>query len=219
MKTRLVSASLVSLLSVLSASAAPADDLAAAAKKLAAAANYSWTSTTEMANSQFPAMPVEGVAEKDGFTVVTRTFNDNKSQTVRKGTQVVMQNRDGDWMTGEEMRAQFAGGGGGGGGGGQRGGGGRGGFGGGTFGGAPNPVETIAALAAKIKELKSENGVLVATANGEEAAALLAPPGGRGGQGGGFAPKYSSVTVKFWLKDGALAKYSTHSIGTISTVA
>jgi len=216
MKTRLVSASFISLLSVLSAYAAPADDLAAAAKKLSAAANYSWTSTTEIANSQFPAMPVEGVAEKDGFTVVTRTFNDNKSQTVRKGTQVVMQNRDGDWMTGEEMRAQFAGGGGGGGGGGQRGGGGRGGFGGGMFGGVTNPAETVASLAAKIKELKSVDGALVATASGEEATALLAPAGGRGGQGGGFAPKYSSVTVKFWLKDGAVAKYTTHSVGTMT---
>jgi hypothetical protein len=57
--------------------AAPADDLAAAVKKLAAAPNYSWTTTTEMANSQFPAMPADGVAEKDGFSIVTRNFNGN----------------------------------------------------------------------------------------------------------------------------------------------
>ena len=210
-------------------SAAPVDDLAAAAQKLVDAPNYSWTSTTEIANSQFPAMPSEGVAEKGGFSVVTRTFNDNKSQTVRKGTEVVMQNRDGDWVTMEEMRAQFGGGqrsggapggaapGGAPAGGGQRGGG-RGGFGGGMFGGVANPAEGVAALAAKLKDLKLVDGALVGTATGTDAAALLAPAGGRGGQGGqgNFGPKYSSVTVKFWLKDGAVAKYSTHTVGTMT---
>ena len=198
--------------------AAPADDLAAAVKKLAAAPNYSWTTTTEMANSQFPAMPADGVAEKDGFSIVTRNFNGNSMQTVRKGTQVVTQNRDGDWMTAEDMRAQFAGGGGGNGGGrGNGGGGGRGGFGGGMFGVGANPAETVAALAGKITELKLVDGALVATATGEQAAALLAPAaggrGGQGGRGGGNGPQYSSVTASFWLKDGALAKCSLHTIG------
>lgn len=206
------------------AAATPADDLAAAAKKLSEAPNYSWTATTEMANSQFPAIPMEGAAEKGGFTVTTRTFNGNVSQTVRKGTELVMQNREGEWVTMEEMRAQFGGGQRGGGGGapgaapgstgGQRGGaGGRGGFGGGMFGGGGNPAEVVTGLAAKIKDLKTVDNVLVASASGEEAAALLTPTGGRGGPGG---PKYSSVTWKFWLKDGSLAKYSTHTVGTFS---
>ena len=43
------------------------------------------------------------------------------------------------------------------------------------------------------------------------AAALLAPAGTRVGQAPA-GPKYSSVTVKFWLKDGAVSKYSTHSV-------
>ena len=198
-------------------SAAPADDLADAAQKLADAPNYAWTATTEMANSPFPAMPLEGVAEKHGFTVTTRTFNGTTSQTVRKGTEVVMQNRDGDWMTLEELRAQFAGGapdGAGGQGGAQRGGG-RGGFGGGMLGGAGNPAEVLAAIAAKIKDLKVVDGALVATASGAAAAALLAPAGTRVGQAPA-GPKYSSVTVKFWLKDGAVSKYSTHSVATFT---
>ena len=140
--------------------AAPADDLAAAAKKLGDAANYSWTATTEIANSQFPAMPVEGQTEKGGLTVITRSFNGNAMQTVRKGDQMVMQNQEGAWMTMEEMRAQFANRGGGGapgaggapGGGGNRGGGGgRGGP--GMFGGGQaNPAEEVANLVAKIKD-------------------------------------------------------------------
>lgn len=221
---RLFAVSCVSSVLPVFSFAAPADDLAAAAKKLSDAPNLSWTSTTEMANSQFPTIPVEGATEKDGFTVITRKFNGNTTQTVRKGTQVVMQNRDGDWMTQEEMRAQFAGGGGGGGGGGgQRGGagGGRGGFGGGGMfgGGLPgNPANGVVDLAAKLKNLQEENGVLTATVTGEEAATLFAPANGAGGRGGqtNFAPKLSSITLKFWLKDGAVVKHSTHIIGTMT---
>lgn len=204
-------ASVLPLLAI-PAFAAPSADLATAAKKLADAPSYAWTSTTQIAHTDFPAMPSEGVTEKGGFTVTTRTFNGNSSQTVRKGTELVMQNRDGDWVTMEEMRAQFSGGQAGGGGG-QRGGG-RGGFGGGLFGGAANPAETLGQLAAKLKNLQAEGDTLTATVTGEEAATLLAPPGGRGGQGQG--PKYDSITVKFWLKDGAITQYSTHTLGTMT---
>jgi hypothetical protein len=206
------SATRLSTLFALAASlyAGPADDVTNAVKKLADAPNYSWTTTTEIANSQFPAMPSEGVAEKFGYSIVTRSFNGNTSQTVRKGEEVVMQNREGDWVTMEEMRAQFGGGNRGGGQGGQGGqgganrGGGRG-FGGGMFGGGGNlPAVTAASFATKLKNLKVEGDVIVGTASGDEASALLAMPGGRGGQG----PRYSLVEVKFWVKAGALVKYS-----------
>lgn len=216
-------ASRLSLLFALTSSlyAGPADDVTAAVKQLADAPNYSWTTTTEIANSQFPAMPSDGVAEKFGFSVVTRSFNGNTSQTVRKGEEVVMQNRDGDWVTMEEMRAQFGGGNRGGGQGGQggQGGGNRGGgrgFGGGMFGGGGSlPAATAANFATKLKNLKVDGDAIVGTASGEEASALLAMPGGRGGQGQG--PRYSLVEVKFWVKAGALVKYSVHSVGKFST--
>jgi len=202
--------------------AGPSDDVAAAVKKLADAPNYSWTTTMEIANSQFPAMPSEGVADKFGFSIVTRSFNGNTSQTVRKGEEVVMQNRDGDWVTMEEMRAQFGGGNRGGGqggqgtqGGGNRGGSGRG-FGGGLFGGGGNlPAVTAAHFATGLKNLKVDGDVITGTASGDEASALLAMPGGRGGQGQG--PRYSLVEVKFWVKAGALVKYSVHSVGKFNT--
>ena len=202
--------------------AAPTDDLAAAAKKRGDAANYSWTATTEIANSQFPAMPVEGQTEKGGLTVITRSFNGNAMQTVRKGDQMVMQNQEGAWMTMEEMRAQFAnrGGGGGGapggGGGGNRGGGGRGGFGFGG-GGQANPAEDVANLVAKIKDAKVVDGVLTATLSADDAAPFLTF-GGRGGGGGNPppAPTNASGSVKFWLKDGALVKYVVNVKGTVS---
>ncbi|MBI5767087.1 MAG: hypothetical protein HZA93_04780 [Verrucomicrobia bacterium] len=212
--------------------AGPADDAAAAAKKVAAAANYSWTATTEIANSQFPAMPVNGVTEKGGYTVITREFNGNAMQTVRKGEQVVSQNMEGAWMTMEEMRQQFANRGGGGGGqgagggnrgGGAGGGGGRG-FGGFGFGGGGqnNPAEDAANLAAKIKDAKLVDGAIAGTLSAEDAAPMLSfgGRGGRGGAGGGTpppAPKNVSASVKFWVKDGVLTKYVLNVKGTIAT--
>ncbi len=220
---KLLASSCAAALAVALAHAGPADDVAAAAKKLASAANYSWTATTEIANSQFPAMPVSGVAEKDGYTVITREFNGNTMQTVRKGDQFAMQNMQGEWMTMEEMRQQFAnrgGGGGGGGGGGNRGGGGRGAGGFGFGGGQPNPAEEAATLAAKIKDAKLVDGAIVGTLSAEDAAPMLTF-GGRGGRGGGGnpppAPKNVSASVKFWIKDGALVKFVVNVKGSVTT--
>ena len=198
--------------------ASPADDIAAAAKKLGDAPNYAWTVTTEFANSQFPVVPAEGVTEKGGYTVVTTSFNGNTRQTVRKGEQIAMQNRDGEWMTLEELRQQFAGAGGAGGGGAR--GGGRGGF--GMFGGGPQGdfAKDVANYATKLKDAKVVDGAIVGTLAAEDAAALLTF--GRGGRGGGDAPtppapKNASATVKIWLKDGAVAKYVINVKGSITT--
>lgn len=202
--------------------AGPGEDAAAAAKKLAGATNYGWTRTTEIANSQFPSMPVEGKAEKGGFTVTTASFNGNSFQTVRKGERFAMQNREGEWMTGEEMRQQFANGGGAGGGqGGQGGRGGRGGFGFGFGGGGQvNPAEEAAMLASKIKDAKVVDDAIVGTLSAEDVAPLLSfgGRGGRGGQGGQTppAPKNASGSVKFWVKDGALVKYVVTVKGTVT---
>ena len=153
-------------------------------------------------------MPSEGATEKGGYTVVTTTFNGNPRQTVRKGERVAMQNRDGEWMTMEEMRQQFAGGDGGGGGAGGRGAG-RGGF--GMFGGGAQIdfAKDITALATKIKD-----GVVTGTLAVEDVVTRLTF--GRGGQTPP-APKNPSGSVKFWLKEGALVKYAVHVKGTVTT--
>lgn len=198
------------------AHAGPADDAAAAAKKLAAAPNYSWSRTTEIANSQFPVTPLEGMTEKGGYTLTKMTFNENTFQTVSKGDKSVSQGQDGTWLTAEERREQFAarsGGGGGGGGGGR----GRGGF--GMFGGGAqvSPADDAASMAAKLKDAKMEDGVIVGTLSATDAAALLTF--GRGGRGGGEAPpppKNASGIAKFWVKDGALVKYAVTVKGTVS---
>lgn len=191
--------------------AAPADDIKAAAQKLAGAPSYAWTRTTEIANSQFPSMPSEGVTEKNGYTVTTVRFNENSFQTVRKGEQSVSQDREGNWLTAEERRAQFQNAGGGGGTGGR--GAGRGGF--GFFGGGaqPNPAEEIATLVGQAKNLKSADGAIVGELS-EEAVTQRLSFGGRGGNAP--APKNASGTLKVWLKDGAIAKYQVNVKGIVA---
>lgn len=210
MKTLVASSAVFALATALAAT--PADDLAAAAQKLAAAPNYSWTRTTEIPNTQFPTVPVEGRSEKGGYTVTTVTFNENTFQTVAKGGESVSQGQNGTWYTAEERRAQFAARGGGATGGGQPAAGrGRGGFNFGLFGGGAqaSPAEEASSLVAKVTDLKAEDNALVGTLGAAEAAALLTF-GGRGRAGGEPppAPKNSSGTVRFWLKDGALVKYA-----------
>lgn len=214
---------LTSALAAPFALAAPADDVAAAVKKIADAPNYSWTVTTEFANAQFPALPAEGATEKGGYTVVKVTFGDNTFTTVRKGEQAVSQGRDGIWLTMEERRAQFAGGGtpqpgGPGSGGGGVGRGGRGGM--GFFGGSATQSDLardVTNLAAKLQDAKLVDGAITGTLPAEEAARLLSFP--RGGRGGGQAPapKNASASVRFWIKDGTLAKYAVNAKGTVTT--
>lgn len=202
MKLLLASAVATALVSL--TQAAPTDDLRAAAEKLAAAPNFAYTATTEIANAQFPAMPAETVTEKGGFTVTTLTFNGNTRQTVRKGATVAMQNRDGEWMTLEELR--------------QAGGGGRGGLG---FFGAGNRIDApaeLTRLVGKLQDVRATDDKIVATLKPEDAAELLTF--GRGGASGGNAapaPKNASAELTFWLKDGALAKYVVHTRGTVTT--
>lgn len=203
--------------------AAPADDVSAAAKKLADASNYSWSTTTQNAGGQgggggFGGGPVSGKAEKGGFSVITREGQNGPTQTIRKGEQVVLQNQEGAWMTQEELFAQFAGAQGappaGAPGGGR---GGRGGFGG--FGGGASPADEIGTLVAAAKDFKAADGAISATLTEEGVAQRLTF--GRGGRGGGQGgqppapPTNASGSVKFWVKDGAVTKYELHVKGTV----
>jgi len=201
------------------------DDVSAAAAKLTDATNYSWKQTSESAGGGGGGGgrgggPIEGKTEKGGFTVLTITRGDNSSQIVFKGEKVVMQNRDGDWQTAEEMaaaqpapdpNAQ----------------------GGGRRRGRGNmadqyknykfPADLAADLASKADSLASADGAITGSLS-EAGAKALMTGGGRGGRrggaggGGGAAPDISNAkaTVKFWVKDGVLAKYETHVTGTIS---
>src|SRR5262245_3786193 len=82
--------------SLVAATAGPKDDVVAAAKKLGEQSNYSWKSTVVVPeSSQFRPGPTEGKTEKDGFTQVTLSFGDNKTDVVLKGEKVAVRNQEG----------------------------------------------------------------------------------------------------------------------------
>ena len=233
--------------------AAPADDVKAAAKKLADASNYSWSTTPQNAGGAGGAGgggggrggfggggPSSGVTEKGGYTITTRQGQNGPTQTVRKGETSVSQNQQGEWMTTQELVAQFGQGRGGGQGGQARGQGGQGGQGGGRrgagggagggrgagggfgLGGGMNPAEELAALVDSAKDLKSADGAIMGSLTDEAVTQRLGRGGfgGRGGGGGGGGqaatpPKNVSGTLKVWLKDGAVAKYEYRVKGTV----
>lgn len=178
--------------------AAPADDVKAAAKKLADAPNYAFTATTQFGNS--PPFAINGVSEKGGYSMTRMTVGENTRRTVRKGDVVVMQGRDGEWMTLEEIRQQF----------------GNPGRSGGMFGGAPvDHAKEIADLADTLSDITLIDGAISGTLTAEGVRRFFAasrspsappPP----------APKNAAGLAKIWLKDGAIAKYVVELNGTIA---
>ncbi|RYD26084.1 MAG: hypothetical protein EOP86_26460 [Verrucomicrobiaceae bacterium] len=226
MKTSLLTSALLAALLPVSAFAGAKEDVAAAAKKLTEAENYSWTTTTERVGGgggggggNAPRMsPVEGKTLKSGISLITTKFGDNTSETYVKDGKVVTK-RDGSWKTPEEIAAARSNDGGGGGG---RGG--RGGFGGGAgaFRNLKAPAEQIAETAGKIDKLEEKDGAITGALSADSVKALLTYGGGgrRGGGGGDGGnrpePRDVSGTVSYWLKDGTVAKVETHVKGTVS---
>ncbi len=203
MKKNLVfSAALLLAGSVLAADASPKDDIAAAAKKLADAGNYSWKVTADFGpNSQFTPGPTEGKTEKDGFTWLSSTFNDNTSVGLSKGTNVVVKTDDG-WQTAAEAT----------------GGGGGGGFNPATFmarrmQNLKAPAAEIVDLVSKAKEIKKDGDSYSGDLTEDGAKSLLSFGFGRRGGQQPPAATDAKGSVKFWLKDGALVKYESKVSG------
>ncbi len=188
-------------------------DVQNAAKKLGEAASYSWTSTPSMGGggggggARFQPGPTDGKTEKDGFTLLTTKQGESILEGVLKGDKVAVKAQDG-WKTAEELAAargqQQPGGQ-------QPGGRQRGdpaGFMARRLRSFKAPAAEAADLVEKAKELKEEGGACVGEMTEEGAKALLSM--GRGGRGGDQQPPPvagAKGTVKFWLKDGVLAKY------------
>lgn len=189
----------------------PADDVKAAAKKLTES-GYTWT-ITNPGRDGGPGMSTEGKAGKDGVVCLKNTFGDRTTETIIKAGKAAVKTEDG-WKSGEELAAASEGGGGG-----------RG-FGGFAARMAENykaPAAEVDALVAGTKELKKDGDAISGDLT-EEAAKERLTFGGRGGRRGGGggdnanrpAPTNAKGTVKFWIKDGALAKYELTVSGTIA---
>jgi hypothetical protein len=181
----------------------PKDDIAAAASKLADTGSYSWKATMDLGpNSQFTPGPTLGKIDKDGYTWLSVTFNDNTIEAVKKGDKVAVKGEDG-WQSADA--AADAGGG----------------------GGGRNPVtmmsrrmQSLKPPAAEVQDLMTK--VKDITKNGDAYSADLTEDGAKSlltmgfrGRRGGTPPAVTDAkgSVKFWITDGALTKFETKVSG------
>jgi hypothetical protein len=202
---------LISALALAGASlhAADADDVKAAAKKLAGQ-SYSWKTTTEMAGGgggggggQWRPGPTEGRITADGVMAVSMSRGDNTFEAVMKGGKTAVKTPEG-WQAPPEP--------------------GTGGGGGGPGGGAGMmgrmlatqrpPAAEVEDLVGKVKELKKTEAGYVGDLT-EAGAQQLLTRNRRGGPGGGEppAPQGAKGALKVWLKDGVIAKYEVQVQG------
>ncbi len=181
MKTTILFTSTILLAtSLIAADSSPKDVVIAAAKKLGEKPNYSWKTTTVVPESaQFKPGPSEGKTGKDGITYFTTSFGDNFTQIYLKGDKAVAE-VDGAWQTREELEGDE---------------------GAGRFlsfmiRNFKVPVAQAEELAGAAKELKKDGDTYASDLTDEGAKAQFR-------WGNVTNPKGS---VKFWVKDGQLAK-------------
>lgn len=170
-----------------------------AAKKLADTDNYSWKQTIENAGGGgFGAGTSEGKTQKGGYTLLSMTMRDNTIEAVKKGDKGAIKGQDG-WRSlaeaseGDRGPATFM----------AR-----------RIQNFKAPAAQAQELAGKVKELKQEGDAYSGELTEDGAKSLLM----FGGRGGGNGPEVSGAkaSVKFWVKDGLLAKYETKVKGTVS---
>ena len=180
-------------------------DLTAAAKKLAEAKTYSWTSVVDLEGVPFKPGPTTGKVVKDGYLWVSSEMMGNTSEAYLHGTNGIVK-VDGEWKTeaelpkpGEDGRPP----------GGAGPGGGRGRFAGM---GARRLLQTKAPHEAalmyidKIKDLKSTDGTISGQLPDEIVRELASF--GRRGRGGdpGAGPSNAKGWIKVKLTDGQITK-------------
>jgi hypothetical protein len=202
-KNLLIGLAMLASGSLFAADSTPTDDVTAAAKALGDQPNYSWRTTVDAgANARFRPGPTDGKTEKDGYTKLSMTFNDNTTEIVIKGGKVAIKG-DSGWQSGEEASQDNGGGG----------------FNRGTF--MVRMAQNFKAPAAEVASLAGQATNLMAGTNGisgdlseDGAKALLTFR--RGGTGNGPTVTNPKGSVTFWIADGKLAKYQTHVTGTVS---
>ena len=108
MKTSILTISLLPVFTFSLISAEPSADVKAAAKKLAAKPNYSWTSTPKSESGNTPGSgPTEGQTEKDGFTYVTFSIGNNDIELAFKGDKAAIK-REGEWQSSDQLEGDSA---------------------------------------------------------------------------------------------------------------
>jgi hypothetical protein len=172
------------ILSLCAASADPKTEVTDAIKKLAQQSGYSWTSTpkTEGSESARRQGPTDGKTEKDGYSLLKVEVGDVTAEIAFKGEKMAV-NYNGNWIStaelGENNRNV------------QR------------LKAMKRPTDEAETLAGKASALKKESdGVYSSELDGAAAKEMFALLGRRAAE----APE-AKGSVKFWVKDGRLAKY------------
>jgi hypothetical protein len=205
MKTSLrVGLSLLAVASLTPCLAGPKEDVQAAVARWSEAANYTWTARTEVEGSNWGGGTTTGKAAKGGWAVLSQTRQDATTMAVRKG-EVGVVKTDAGWQTAEEIRSAR-----------QAGGGGGGGVRGTMLLWARMPAEDAKTVLANIGEMKESEGAMVGMLSEAGAKELLSLNRGRGGQGQRAEARDAKGSVRFWLKDGQVAKMEMKLSGTFT---
>jgi len=181
--------------SLFAADSSPKDDVTNAAKKLGDSANYSWTQTMDFGpDAPFTPPPTDGKIEKEGYTWISTTFQDNTSVGLKKGEKVAVKT-DAGWQTAAEATADGSGG-----------------FNPAAFmarrmQNLKTPAVQAQDLLAGAKEIKKDGDVYSGDLTEDTAKNLLSFGFGRRGGQNPPAATDAKGSAKFWLKDGALVKY------------
>ena len=182
--------------SLIAGDSSPKDEVSSAARKLAEKANYGWKTTIVVpADSPFRPGPTEGKTEKDGYTCVKLSFGDNTTEFVLQGDKAAVTSPEGAWQSISEVDTNDW----------------PGRFLTGMIRNFKAPAAQAAELSSFAKELKKDGELFSSDLTEEGAKAFLTFR-----RGGGAAVSNAKGSVKFWIKDGLLAKYEFKVTGTVS---
>lgn len=185
---------------LLAADSNPKDKVTSAAKQLGDKANYSWTTVNKEADGSPGRLPtIEGKTEKNGLVYLGFTVSDVPVQVFMNGQKGAALAQEG-WQTFDDI-AQ-------------------------TSGTADaivrflraykTPAAQCADLTGKVKELKEAEGTLAGDLKEEAVQEMLLM--GRRPREGQEPPKIADAkgSVKFWIKDGVMAKYEINVQGKVT---
>jgi hypothetical protein len=184
--------------SLLAADSNPQDAVKDAVRKLGEKDNYSWTTTIDLGGDMTGT--IEGKSEKGGATLLALSAAGQEMNAVFKGGKGALKMEE-SWSLISEVATNT------------------------DQGGAPRivarvlqafrvPAEEAADLAAKPKELKMADGVYSGDLPADAIKEML--KFGKQAAGNGLDINGAKGSVKFWLKDGTLAKYEYSVQGTVT---
>ena len=175
--------------------AEPAEDIKAAAKKLADK-SYAWTAKVESPGSDRGRGfgPASGKIDPTGATYLAWQGRDSKTEAIKKGEKFVLKSGE-EWQTASELeednRARFT----------AR-----------RVQSFKAPAQEAAELAAKVKGLKKDGDAYSGELT-QEALKEMYTFRRSGGDSSSADVSGLKGTAKFWVKDGVLSKFQTHVQG------